>query len=221
VAPSKAAKAPPRPEASPPAKAPAASGPGADASEAEHLLVEARARGRHLTLPCSFEALTELRNWTAALFPPGSISDARFQLVSTAIYEVCANIAEHGCNLDSGMSYDLWWVPVADSTDQPSWLETSFPGELSPGASTRGPRATESLFLIRDHGIAFRADNWKQTDFRDPAVWKRGRGFGLDIIHGVMSRVVYQPGTPEGNLTLMQFDSSDDQRSDQEQRHVR
>jgi hypothetical protein len=132
---------------------------------------------------------------------------------------VCANIVEHGCAEDANLSYDVWWVPVADPSDKPAWLESGFHGESQPGGSTRGPRATESLFLIRDHGIPFRADNWKQTDFTDPEVWKRGRGFGLDIIYGVMSRVVYHPATPEGNLTLMEFDSSDDSR--EEQRHVR
>jgi hypothetical protein len=77
------------------------------------------------------------------------------------------------------------------------------------------------VFLILDHGIPFVADNWKQTDFADPEVWKRGRGFGLDIIHGVMKRVVYHPGTPEGNLPLMEFDSNDVRDDAKEQRHAR
>jgi anti-sigma regulatory factor (Ser/Thr protein kinase) len=63
-------------------------------------------------------------------------------------------------------------------------------------------------FVLVDHGMRFSADNWRKSDFSDPKVWRRGRGFGLDIIHSAMARVGYYPGTVEGNVTVLMFDQS-------------
>jgi serine phosphatase RsbU (regulator of sigma subunit) len=210
----------PRAEATPGPRPPViATGPVH--GEALNVLETARVEGRFLSLQAAFHSLVSLRTWTAALYPPGTISDHRFQLLSTALYEACANIVEHGCGLDPQQVFEVFWLPVADETDQPAWLESGFLGESSPGASTRGPGSSQCRFVIRDHGIPFAADNWKATDFSNPEVWKRGRGFGMDIIHKVMKRVAYFPGTPEGNLTLMEFDSNEVPGSSGEQRHVR
>lgn len=198
---SAATSRPTEPERPAPVVAPATPGriEVGEAAVALRLLTEARDRGRRLELPASLDTLAPLRSWVASLFPAGVLSDVQFQLLSTALYESAANIAEHGYGQNPRRKIELWWLPAADPR-------------------VRGPACR---FLIRDHGFPFRADNWRQTDFSDPKVWKRGRGFGLDIIHRVMSRVVYHPGTEEGNLTLMEFDSNDGRERREEQHHVR
>jgi anti-sigma regulatory factor (Ser/Thr protein kinase) len=176
-------------------------------AEALAWLDEARRRGHVLELSASFESLVGLRAWLARLHPPASISEARFELLSTAIYEACANIVEHGCGQDPKDTFEVWCIPPG--TGPHGMPRPEFRALSAAGKDEAQGTASESLFLIRDHGIPFRADNWKETDFSDPEVWKRRRGFGLDIIHRVMTRVRYHPGTREGNVTLMSFDSSE------------
>ncbi|HYR68752.1 MAG TPA: hypothetical protein VER77_02655, partial [Candidatus Dormibacteraeota bacterium] len=69
-----------------------------------------------------------------------------------------------------------------------------------------GGPATRDCFVLRDQGRPFRPDRGKKTDYDDPAVRKRGRGFGLDIIYRTMSAVVYHPGTNVGNITVLEWD---------------
>lgn len=164
-------------------------------------LAEARARGRCLRLSASLDALLQIREWLSEQPPPDHVVGPRFELLTTAIYEACANIAEHGCNLDPSQEFELWWVPDAKGGAR-GGAERASTGDKKPETTRDTP---PGHFLIRDHGIPFRADNWKQTDFSDPRVRRRGRGFGLDIIHRAMSHVAYHPGTPEGNITLMTF----------------
>jgi hypothetical protein len=64
-------------------------------------------------------------------------------------------------------------------------------------------------FVVLDQGRTFSADNWEKTDFSNPSVWRRGRGFGLDIIHRAMVHVAYGPTTAEGNVMLLVFDPSE------------
>jgi len=45
-----------------------------------------------------------------------------------------------------------------------------------------------------------------ESDFTSADVRRRGRGFGLDIIHRAMVHVEYRPSTSDGNLTLLVFD---------------
>ena len=61
------------------------------------------------------------------------------------------------------------------------------------------------VFVLRDDGAPFRIEQWNGLDFDNPAVRGRGRGFGLEIIHRVMSNVVYHPATARGNITLLTF----------------
>lgn len=147
-------------------------------------LAYARAHGSRLILPASLEALFQIRDWLADLHPRESLGIGQFELLSTALYEACANVVEHGGGENAGQPFELWWAPGSDA-----------------GAAD----LEHGYFLIRDQGVPFNAKNWEATNFSDPAVWKRGRGFGLDIIHRVMNRVEYHPGTPQGNLTLLVF----------------
>jgi serine phosphatase RsbU (regulator of sigma subunit) len=159
-------------------------------------LAEARRRGECLRLPASLDVLPRIREWLTGRLPSGHAEGNRFELLTTALYEACANIVEHGYKLDAARHLELWWVPGTASAAAPG---------SAPEAGETHSFGGDGYFLIRDQGIAFRADNWKQTDFSDPTVWKRGRGFGLDIIYRTMRHVAYHPGTPEGNITLMSF----------------
>jgi serine phosphatase RsbU (regulator of sigma subunit)/anti-sigma regulatory factor (Ser/Thr protein kinase) len=194
----------PGPAAVPPAAAPppsdAAPAPEVDAM-AFH--AEAVARGLRLELPAHVDSLVAIREWLATHGAASRYSRSQFEVLGAALYEACANIAEHGCGNDPGARFDLWYVASAA------------PAPPSPA----GPRPGSSYFLIRDHGRPFRAEQWKATDFRDRKVWKRGRGFGLDIIHRSMSHVSYHPSTAEGNLTLLVFEPLEFHPQTPESRH--
>ncbi len=150
-------------------------------------LEEALERGCHLELAASLEAMGAVPAWIAGLETFAGWTEAEMNVISTAVYESCANIAEHGYRLDGRKSMDLWWVS----------------GSASPKSGRNDGNEGPGYFLIRDHGRPFSADNWKESDFRDPAVWRRGRGFGLDIIHRAMLSVDYRTTTDNGNLTVL------------------
>ena len=61
----------------------------------------------------------------------------------------------------------------------------------------------DDTFLIRDHGAKFRPRRHELNDFADPEVRRRGRGFGLEMIHTVMNDVAFYPGTIVGNITVL------------------
>jgi len=143
-------------------------------------LKTARAIGDRLLIPADSGRLGEVRGWLGSRTRLHEIDGDGMNRLSTAIYEACANITEHGYGEDPTEVMEVWWCPSGDG-----------------GAG---------YFLVRDQGKPFTADNWVASDFEDPKVWRRGRGFGLDIIHRVMSQVLYRPGTPDGNLTLMRFE---------------
>jgi serine phosphatase RsbU (regulator of sigma subunit)/anti-sigma regulatory factor (Ser/Thr protein kinase) len=158
-------------------------------ADALRWLNEARERGERLGLRADLDQLHLVREWVSARRQFEGFESERVDLLATAVYEACANIAEHGYEQDTSREFELWWIPDGE---QPVERRTTSRGR----------------FIILDHGKPFSAENWVATDFEDPKVWRRSRGFGLDIIHRVMSRVVYRPSTPAGNLTLLAFDLS-------------
>jgi serine phosphatase RsbU (regulator of sigma subunit) len=143
----------------------------------------ARERGHHLPVPVDLGGLDRIRPWIGACPGLESLTPREVHVVELGLYEVCANIVEHGYGEDAAPGFDLWWVP--DGTD---------------GSRARG------VFVLADKGRPFRPSGPPNVDFRDPAVRRRGRGFGLEIIHGAMSRVSYHPDTPAGNVTILGFD---------------
>ena len=106
-------------------------------------------------------------------------------MLDLVLYEVCANVVEHGYGKDATRTLELWWLP---------------------GAGPAAGPATRGCFVLRDQGRPFRPDPARETDYDDPAVRKRGRGFGLDIIYRTMSAVAYHPGTKAGNITILEWD---------------
>ena len=137
-------------------------------------LAEAQTRGACLRVPADLGAMEGIGPWVqGAGIPP-----QHAELLHLALYEVCANIAEHGYGQKPGASMEVWWIPAT----------------------------VGGAFLVRDEGKPFRPDPWKGADLDDPQARKRGRGLGLAIIHKVMARVAYHPGTPAGNITILEWD---------------
>ena len=155
------------------------SGNGA-AAAAPSLLAEARRRGGSLCIPATLTALESLRDWMQCQDGLGSLGRDDAARVELALHEACANIVEHGYRGRTDASLELWWL-------------------AEPGAGVRG------WLVILDQAGPFRADNWSASDFTDPGVRRRGRGFGLDILHRVMSDVRYEQAAAEGNVTLLRF----------------
>jgi serine phosphatase RsbU (regulator of sigma subunit)/anti-sigma regulatory factor (Ser/Thr protein kinase) len=146
--------------------------------DAKELLRRARDRGLKLTLPARMDALEGIGDWLRTCPPAPALSERGFGLLTTALYEVCANVVEHGYHEDSSRTLDLWWVP-ADRD--------------------------ETLFLVRDSGTPFAPPTAADLDFGDPRVRSKGRGIGLQIIRRATRETAYFPGTSEGNLTVLCF----------------
>jgi anti-sigma regulatory factor (Ser/Thr protein kinase) len=146
--------------------------------DAKELLRRARDRGLKVTLPARMDALEGIGDWLKTCPPASALSERDFGLLTTTLYEVCANVVEHGYHEDPSRTLDLWWVP-ADRD--------------------------ETLFLVRDSGTPFTPPAASDLDFGDPRVRSKGRGIGLQIIRRATREAAYFPGTSEGNLTVLCF----------------
>ena len=157
------------------------------AEDVHACLARAEREGRHLALSAELAGLAALHDWVRSCPQVEALPFADQGLVVTAVYEAAANIAEHACGLDSAQRFDLWWVAPAGPN----------PAGLAGG-----------YFLLRDHGRGFQPEARPASDLSDPAMRRRGRGLGLDIIRGVTSGFEYFPATEAGNLTLLAFSNS-------------
>jgi anti-sigma regulatory factor (Ser/Thr protein kinase) len=149
------------------------------------LLEAARRGGDSFTMEADLDALAQLRPWIAARPGLGELDGRGLALVESALYEVCANVIEHGYGRDRGGRVEIGWVRDA----------TAAPPSGGPSGS----------FVVRDEGQPF-VPAAKRVDFSDSEVRRRGRGLGLPIIHGAMARVDYHPRTSEGNITLLKLE---------------
>jgi serine phosphatase RsbU (regulator of sigma subunit) len=150
-------------------------------------LAEAQAHGHRLTLPASLGALVRLDDWLAGRPELAAVTGPAAELMRLALYEICANIVQHACGEDATQTFDLWWVP-----SDPATLPTAAPSPYPPG-----------YFLLRDRGQSFRYQSWQPPSLEDPAVRRRGHGFGIQILRKITERITYVTGTPEGNLTFL------------------
>jgi serine phosphatase RsbU (regulator of sigma subunit)/anti-sigma regulatory factor (Ser/Thr protein kinase) len=162
-----------------------AGGPALALDEALKRFDAARKRGPCLQLPASLDSLSAIREWLDRSGARRGLSSTVADMLDLVLYEVCANVVEHGYGNDAARTLELWWLPG---------------DELKAGPAPRG------CFILRDQGRPFRPDRSKETDYDDAQVRKRGRGFGLDIIHRTMSGVAYHPGTKVGNITVLDWD---------------
>jgi serine phosphatase RsbU (regulator of sigma subunit)/anti-sigma regulatory factor (Ser/Thr protein kinase) len=156
--------------------------------------------GQGLELTARLEHLTALDVWLRSLAEFASLPAERHEVTRAALYEACANIVEHGYGEDGQSGIAVWWL--SDATV----------GVAAEGCGD-GPRG---LFVIRDRGRPFCPHERSPTDFRDPAVRRRGRGIGLEIIHRAMTQVSYQAATPRGNITVLAIGPGEEKSSKEE-----
>ena len=167
------------------------------------LLAEAEARGVPLRLRATLEALATIAPWLARCPDLAELEGEERRRLELALYEACANVAEHGLKLDPEREFDLWWVPAL----------------AEERAATPGTRVRAGFFLLRDRGFPFSPGRWQARDPGDAARRLAGRGFGLDLIHLVMDDVVYRPAAPAGNITLMTFNPAKTRQQGKEDLH--
>jgi sigma-B regulation protein RsbU (phosphoserine phosphatase) len=156
-------------------------------------LEEARAHGYHVRLPAREEALHGLLSRFPDCPELTDLNSREIHVLESALYELCANVVEHGYGYREHETFDLWWVgSPSDAAEETDLAEN--------------PHRLRGRFVLLDHGVAFAPRRDHSVDFQEPAVRRRERGLGLEIIRVATSRAEYHPATPEGNVTIMEFD---------------
>jgi anti-sigma regulatory factor (Ser/Thr protein kinase) len=155
--------------------------------------------GHVLTLAPTMEALEGLGPWLAALPAFDALPSEPRTRIETVLYELTANVVEHGGAHHEGL--ELAWL--------------AGPGDPVADPATR---VREGCFVLRDHGYPFHPGRRRPFDPAAHPAWTNGRGLGLEIVHRVVSELVFRPGTTAGNLTLLSFDPARAQ-DDKEERH--
>jgi anti-sigma regulatory factor (Ser/Thr protein kinase) len=159
-------------------------------------LQEARDRGKHLSLTVDLDALTEIKEWILAIPELTERSDRDKMMMESALFEVCANIIEHGYQREKeANAFDLWWLP-------------DMRGDKSKEASGSSP--PQGSFVIVDQAIPFRPETRSSREFFKHLTKTEGRGFGLELIQRAMKQVSYNPGTSEGNVTILSINSDEE-----------
>jgi serine phosphatase RsbU (regulator of sigma subunit)/anti-sigma regulatory factor (Ser/Thr protein kinase) len=163
-------------------------------------LWDLRNTGAHLRFPADLQELSAIRDWLLRSPELRKLSETHLGLLEYGLYELCANIVEHGYGGDVTRKVDVWWIPYVGGLA----LETASGGVPRSAADP----VRLGAFLVRDHGRPFAPVTTPTRSLDDPNTRKRGRGLGLAIIHEVMSSVSYSAETRHGNITFMQFNPS-------------
>ncbi len=200
-----------------PAAVPAGKNQNPARSQAATLLAKADLSGGladvfHLTLTSDISLLERIRPWLEEDPTLDGLPSEMKMIIESSLYEICANIIEHGYDNQPGQAVDLWWVAANTA---PAKALSFFPElpENEPADTDGG------YFLIRDNGEPIRLGSWTPPDLQNSACRRRGRGLGLHLVHSSMKEVEHVPGTPEGNLTLLRFDPNQ-HLTDKETPHV-
>jgi sigma-B regulation protein RsbU (phosphoserine phosphatase) len=135
---------------------------------------------RRLRLPVSRNALPAIRGWLDSCPCLRELGPAPREIAELCLYELAANIVEHGHGGEAEGEITIAWRPAPDRSG--GW------------------------FLLTDRGRAYDPADWRFPDLNDPRVRLQGRGLGLRIVHAAMRKVSYLSGTPSGNLTLLRFE---------------
>ncbi len=155
-------------------------GPAAAADPAWQQIAADFRDAHRLRLPVRRGALPAIRGWLDACPCLRALGSAPREIAELCLYELAANIVEHGHGGDAEGEITIAWRPAPDRSG--GW------------------------FLLTDRGRAYDPADWRFPDLNDPRVRLQGRGLGLRIVHAAMRKVSYLPGTPSGNLTLLRFE---------------
>lgn len=174
----------------------------ADNLNSRENLAEALSAATWLTLRAEISELTRLGTWLLTCPGLRDLPDPDRHLAEASLYELCANIVEHGYEGDASGRIDIWWqLTTAVRVDADAEHDsTALCPTLAADLVGRG------FFLICDQGAAYDPTEWGPPDLDDPDVRKQGRGLGLEIVRSSMKQVVYLPDTEVGNLTMLRFD---------------
>ena len=147
-------------------------------------LWERRVEGHlHFAIPATLDALDGIGAWLQQCDRLERLSRDELGQLELGLYEICANIVEHGYGLDAKKQVDLWWVPPAADAEPP----------------------THGYFLIRDWGRSADPESWQNDDPDLFEAQLRGRGLGMALIQKVIGDIKYVAATDEGNLTIVKF----------------
>jgi anti-sigma regulatory factor (Ser/Thr protein kinase) len=164
-----------------PARSPAS---GFGPAEADACVAHARASGFGLHLRADLNELERLRPWLEAAPRLGVLPPYALAYVESALYEVCANVVEHGYGCDGQGTLELWWVTDPTHDDGPG----------------RGE------FVLVEHGLEFDLSTAVPADLSRLESRLKGRGLGIAMIRRMMPLVRYQPASAHGRVTRLVFD---------------
>lgn len=170
-------------------------------SELLDQLWKKRVTGQHFFLPASLDALDDIGSWLKQCTYLGNLPLEDVKLLEQGLYELCGNIAEHGCGLDPNKVIDIWWI-AADSQEEPvteAAKNENFPREKLEAC------IKNSYFLIRDQGAPPNVDEWLSGESDNPRLCVEGRGLGLSIIYRTLDGIEFHPRTEFGNITILKY----------------
>jgi anti-sigma regulatory factor (Ser/Thr protein kinase) len=170
-------------------------------SELLDKLWKKRVVSQHFCLPASLDALDDIGSWLKQCTYLEKLALEDLKLLEQGLYEMCGNIAEHGCGLDPKKMIDIWWIadnPVDVHAADARKDETSEPENLSECIDN-------SYFLIRDQGMPPNTDEWLSWDSNNPRMRMEGRGLGLGIIYRTLDGIEFHPRTDFGNITILKY----------------
>jgi len=147
----------------------------------------------HLTLDTDLDELDSIGSWLRGMPCAADLTDEEHDLLETGLYEICANIVEHGHVPDAARILDVWWR--GDCEEAPL------------NGDDDGHRRIRGHFLIRDRGEAFDPRDWSPPDLNDRVTRMKGRGLGMMVVDKLVSDKTYLPGTAVGNLYLVRFNA--------------
>jgi sigma-B regulation protein RsbU (phosphoserine phosphatase) len=186
-----------------------------DSGEAVPSLEREWKRKEHLLIPNEMAALHRIAPWVRSCQYLNLLSREDANIVTVALYEVCANIIEHGISTGDKKGINLYWHPDENGDSK----DSDGTSDLSRDPDALAQRIRRGYFIICDHTVPFDHGQWKATEAKPPKERRASRGYGIEMIYRAMSVVHYQPSTSAGNITMMRYDPRK-HRAPQEVSHV-
>lgn len=166
-----------------------AAAPAFDPLQAATWVARARADASPLRLSADLSQLEALHPWLHSAPGLSGLPAPALDALESALYEVCANVIEHGYGCDGRGLLEVWW------------LQHERAAVAGDGAPVRG------TFVMLERGRTFDLSAAVPADLSHPLARRKGRGLGVAMIQRMLPGVSYCADTPEGNVTLLPFDS--------------